>query len=207
MMKKQVNSLLKAMGWFLIYIACQAIIAISITQNAILGSIASNALFLIVLFLIFYIKRVNIKEYLQINGVDLKKCIFIIILSLVLNVIFQSIQLLFPDNMRQDLITESSVRLTGNIYLAFIAIVILAPLTEEILFRGLVFGTLKQNMNVYVAALLQAILFGIMHVNIIWVLIAIPTALLYAFLMERYKSIVAPLIGHIAVNVLSFILG
>jgi membrane protease YdiL (CAAX protease family) len=49
--------------------------------------------------------------------------------------------------------------------LAFVLIVVLAPLTEELLFRGLLLDWLKQKMNVWPAAVILSVIFSLLHVN------------------------------------------
>lgn len=47
--------------------------------------------------------------------------------------------------------------------LAFFALVVLAPVAEEILFRGYLFGKLKNYVPVWFAILLTSVLFGVAH--------------------------------------------
>lgn len=48
-------------------------------------------------------------------------------------------------------------------YLAFITLVIIAPVAEEALFRGYLFGNLKNIIPTWVAILVTSLLFGIFH--------------------------------------------
>ena len=50
-----------------------------------------------------------------------------------------------------------------ELLLAFIALVIVAPVAEEVLFRGYLFGKLKKHVPVWVAVLMTSLLFGIVH--------------------------------------------
>lgn len=47
--------------------------------------------------------------------------------------------------------------------LEFIATLLLVPIFEEILFRGAIFSMLKNNLNIYVAIILQGIVFAAVH--------------------------------------------
>jgi membrane protease YdiL (CAAX protease family) len=49
--------------------------------------------------------------------------------------------------------------------LAFLALVLVAPLTEELLFRGLLLDWLKQKMNVWMAAVILSVIFSLLHAN------------------------------------------
>ena len=46
---------------------------------------------------------------------------------------------------------------------AFISLVIIAPVAEEIIFRGWLYGKLRAKLNLPIAMLLVSILFGILH--------------------------------------------
>ena len=47
--------------------------------------------------------------------------------------------------------------------LAFIALIIMAPVAEELLFRGFLYGKLRKRMPIWVAVLLTSVLFGLVH--------------------------------------------
>jgi membrane protease YdiL (CAAX protease family) len=49
--------------------------------------------------------------------------------------------------------------------LASLAVVLVAPLTEELLFRGLLLDWLKQKMNVWTAAVILSVIFSLLHAN------------------------------------------
>ena len=49
---------------------------------------------------------------------------------------------------------------------AFLALVILPPIAEEIVFRGYLFTRLKKYVNVYIAGILVSLLFAIAHLEI-----------------------------------------
>lgn len=52
---------------------------------------------------------------------------------------------------------------TGDRIMAMIALVLVAPIAEEIIMRGWLYGKLRARVNVVVAILLISILFGFMH--------------------------------------------
>ena len=63
----------------------------------------------------------------------------------------------------------SSSELLGNVGIAlWIAVVIMAPLVEELTFRGFMYTRLKQGMPKWIAVVLTSLVFGIVHGTIIW---------------------------------------
>jgi ABC-2 type transport system permease protein len=77
--------------------------------------------------------------------------------------------------------------------------VIAAPIFEEFIFRGLIFGGLRRSFGVWPATLASAAVFAIMHPAIaiapVFVM-GVCAALLY----ERTRSLLAPMLAHAAYN-------
>ena len=76
---------------------------------------------------------------------------------------------------------------------------IAAPLFEEFIFRGLIFGGLRRSFGVWPATLASAALFAIVHpaFSIIPVFVlGVCAALVY----ERSRSLLAPMIVHAGYN-------
>ena len=65
---------------------------------------------------------------------------------------------------------EASSSLSAGRYplLSILVTVIGAPIVEEIAFRGLIYSNLKKIMPLWVALLIQALLFGLVHGQLIW---------------------------------------
>lgn len=47
--------------------------------------------------------------------------------------------------------------------LAFVTLIVVAPLAEEILFRGFLYGKLRRHLPVWVSILVTSLLFGVVH--------------------------------------------
>jgi ABC-2 type transport system permease protein len=77
--------------------------------------------------------------------------------------------------------------------------IVAAPIFEEFIFRGLIFGGLRRSFGVWPAALASAAVFAIMHPAISLVpvfIMGVCTALLY----ERTRSLFAPMLAHASYN-------
>lgn len=94
----------------------------------------------------------------------------------------------------------------SNIIIAFIGTAIAAPIIEEILFRGLIFNELKKVMSVTVAVVLQGVLFGIYHMQVVQGAYAIVFGILMGLAYVWTKSIWSSIIIHIMINGTSVIL-
>ena len=88
----------------------------------------------------------------------------------------------------------------------FIAVVIVAPLFEEIMFRGIVYDALSKKMNIIISIIIAGLLFGIYHMNIFQGTYATLIGITMGFSLVWTKSIWAPIIIHFVNNLLSFLL-
>jgi membrane protease YdiL (CAAX protease family) len=86
-----------------------------------------------------------------------------LILSLVLMLVVSAVVPSFNINQAQDT-GFSGVNQQYELILAFLTLVVLAPVAEEVLFRGYLFGKLQKYVPVWVAILATSVLFGFVHV-------------------------------------------
>lgn len=81
------------------------------------------------------------------------------------------------------------------------AVVILPPLVEETVFRGLILHYLKKGgARFWAANLIQAVLFGIYHGNLVQGIYAFCIGVLLGYLAERYGSLIIPVMVHALFN-------
>ena len=80
----------------------------------------------------------------------------------------------------------------------FITSLIIAPIYEELIFRGLIYDDTKKLFNVKIAALVSSILFGLMHFNggYSQVIKTAISGLLSAYCYEKTKSLYACILLH-----------
>ena len=82
-----------------------------------------------------------------------------------------------------------------------ISTLILPPLLEETVFRGLILQYLgKTGVRFFVANIIQAVLFGVFHMNIVQGIYAFFLGLLLGYLAYRYDSILVPMAMHLFYN-------
>lgn len=94
-----------------------------------------------------------------------------------------------------------------NIFVFFIAVAIIIPVFEEIFFRGILFRELKKGMPFVVALVIQSILFGLLHGNIVQFCTTIIYGIIFGLVYTWRKSIWAPIIVHLTLNSMTFVSG
>jgi len=87
-----------------------------------------------------------------------------------------------------------------HIVLQILAIGIVGPILEEVIFRGLIFNQLRKNIPLVYAVILQSALFGITHLNIIQGTYAFFIGILMALSLVWSRSLLLPTAIHIGMN-------
>lgn len=80
------------------------------------------------------------------------------------------------------------------------------PISEELLFRGLLFKRCRGLMGFWPAALSISILFGFSHGNLVQFVYAVGLGLLLAYVCEKYGSLKAAFLLHMTANLTSVIM-
>lgn len=87
--------------------------------------------------------------------------------------------------------------------LQVIGLGLIVPILEELLYRGVIYNRLKVNLSKYSAIGVSAFVFGTMHGNLVQMLYAFILGIAFAWLYEVYKSIWAPILAHMCMNLTS----
>ena len=99
------------------------------------------------------------------------------------------------------------VILGHNILFEILAIGLVGPFVEEIIFRGIILRRfLKTSMKIPLAICLQALLFGVIHMNVLQGLYAFLIGVVFGLVYVWCDSIWLPVIMHSAFNLISVIL-
>ncbi len=83
---------------------------------------------------------------------------------------------------------------------AIIYVGLLSPIGEEFIFRGLILGYAKEHAPFYAANVLQAVLFGFFHGNLVQGIYAFLLGLLIGYLIQLSGSVFSGIVFHSALN-------
>ena len=100
---------------------------------------------------------------------------------------------------------ETEIFAQGVIFVIIRAL-ILVPIAEELVFRGLVFRRMKNYTNFWLAAIVSSVLFGLYHMNLGQGIYAFLFGILLCLVYRKFDNIIAPMILHFSANLLSVIL-
>lgn len=132
--------------------------------------------------------------------------LLIIVMAIISN--FTNIDL----NQKQQIGFENAK--TGiDLFFTFLSLVVIVPLSEEIMFRGFLFSSMRSKYNFWISVIITSIIFGLAHLQLgsdappLWS-VAIDTFLLSSilcYLAEKRKSIWPSVFLHSIKNLVAFI--
>lgn len=82
---------------------------------------------------------------------------------------------------------------------------LISPITEEIVFRGLIFNRMRRYFPHVAAVIVSGILFGIYHGNLVQGLYGGCMGIMMAYLYERMHSFLVPCLFHATANLIVYV--
>lgn len=168
----------------------------------------SSILTVLVLILVYKIKKRNYKEELLINKTSKFNIVFAIILG-VACWLFNSGALSLIDeaglfsSQFQYMEEVLSPLGSGSVIMSIITIGIVAPFAEEFLFRGIIYNTLKKKISIKWTIIIQAVLFGVFHGNLIQGSYATLLGIVFGYVTYKTKSLWPAVIIHMVNNLIA----
>jgi membrane protease YdiL (CAAX protease family) len=89
---------------------------------------------------------------------------------------------------------------------SILALVIVAPVMEEFLFRGLILNGFLQRYSTWTAIFVSAFLFGAFHFNPWQFIGAFTLGILFAWMYVKTRSLFLPILGHALNNALPLVI-
>lgn len=114
-----------------------------------------------------------------------------------------AVTMFFVDNTATEILSTVSEISIGGM---FFFVGLLAPVCEEIVFRGILYTGFRKNGTPMQAILWTAFLFGLFHMNLNQMLYAAVLGIAFGILRETTGNIWAGIVGHIAINSSSVLL-
>lgn len=204
-MKNKIISFLKILSWPILFWIGQFFIILIIGIFYSMFNDPSNAynfinnnsyLVMILNLLIFY--PIFYKEYQKYEGEYKSKSnnifkliVFTIVISFVLNLIIYIIK----KKIGIEMSFEFSIWIIINT-------IIVGPILEEYLFRGIIFNKTKEIVSQKQSLIITTILFSIMHGNIFSIIYALIIGYFLNTVYIKEKNLKYPIILHITINII-----
>ncbi len=82
--------------------------------------------------------------------------------------------------------------------------IIIAPIIEEVFFRGIAHDRLSRTMNPLLAAVISSLPFALIHGELLSIIVAFAAGFVLAMLYNRYKTILVPISFHMGFNAFGY---
>lgn len=188
-----------------------------VTKDTVLNAVFAAAVFSSMLIIVLGIERIITRRQILISKLialqrslqfsDIGLGILGLVPSFVLAAIFTASAVVLIPGFDVDQAQElgfSNVTVRFEYLLAFVTLVILAPLVEEIIFRGYLYGKLRQRSGPIISTILVSLVFAALHLQLNVAVIVFGLSLVLCTLREFTGSIWAGVILHGAKNGIAF---
>jgi len=172
--------------------------------------IGANLLSLVFIALFFLARRDKFLYYCKFRKVKVSDALIITALGGFVNLLFITLLSLISglEALSQTMDDYSELMeplLDSPFLIMFIAIAIAAPLFEEIIMRGIILNDFRKVTPVWLAIVIQAIAFGLMHFNVVQSSYAAVLGIVLGVIYIKYNSIWMPILFHFSFNFTSLI--
>ncbi|WP_175562110.1 CPBP family intramembrane glutamic endopeptidase [Anaerocolumna xylanovorans] len=146
----------------------------------------------------------------QANSLSVQRVLLIIVLGLCLQIGLSAILTLIS-HLRPEWFEEYGKLMEqlgmGTSFFSFLYVGIIGPIAEELICRGVIMKKARRVMPFFAANILQALLFGIYHMNMVQGLYAFAIGLCFGLMRYTFNTLAAPIALHMSVNLSGIFLG
>jgi len=166
---------------------------------------------LVMICLFFLGRKDRFLTYIKLRQLKLKDGLYIALLGIFLNLLFIALlnyaALYLPiESLMSQYSDLMTLAFDANFFIVLLAVVVIAPIFEEVLIRGVIFNDFRKACPTWFALIIQALIFGLMHMNIIQGTYAFFLGLILGLLYLSYHSILAAILLHMTFNLTSTLL-
>lgn len=174
------------------------------TQNGTIISLTALVTLLCVWLCIFFtikFKKGNVKQFLAIKGFGFKDFLGFGVALILLNVVINGITVWLD---REPMLFMDELAISANpLWLLIVAIVVIVPIYEELIFRGFIWsGLASSTLGVWGASVITSILFGLVHMQYeaVEMVMIFALAMLFSYARIRTGSLLLPIMLHMMNN-------
>ncbi|MBQ8370465.1 MAG: CPBP family intramembrane metalloprotease [Clostridia bacterium] len=191
------------------YAETDAMLALTekVNEKTVLILLISNLLTILLACLFMHIRHRDPMQEMELWPVNPFRFGTFAVFGMAMNV-FVSVTLSMiplPESVIEQFNTQTAP-LYGEMHplLEILSVAVIAGITEELIFRGLVISRLRRGMGMTAAVVISSVIFGAAHGSLIAVAYATLLGLLLGGLYARYNSVVPGIIFHVFFNMTSY---
>ncbi len=170
-------------------------------ENTNLIGVLSGSLTLLTLWLFFWIRKKKLYAETGIVALSGRYVPYIVLLGITLAVTVSFGLALLPESWLEAYAQQSAYAVGDSVILMVMSNMIMAPIVEEIIFRGLILSRLRKAMPIGWAIAISSLLFGLVHGQILWMSYAFVLGIIMSLVVIKTDSLVASIILHMVFNI------
>ena len=102
--------------------------------------------------------------------------------------------------MSEEYQNASDAFYSSTIWIELLGSALVTPFLEELLHRGVVFGRLRRMMGMWPAVIVSALIFAVLHFNIVQFVYAFLLGIVFALFVEKTGHLYPAVIAHVIAN-------
>lgn len=177
----------------------EAVVQAFFSVDVMIFSLVSGLLTLAVVLVFYLIRRKKLSEALWLRPVPVPALLTAASLAPGLYLVVTTGLAILPEAW-QDSYIEASSGIDSGTLAGVIAVAVVAPIVEEVIFRGLIMNRLARVMPGWLAVVLSAAAFGACHGHPVWFTYAFVLGAVFGFIDLRVNSILPSILGHVIFN-------
>ena len=187
--------------------AATAAVSDFLNANIYVLSLVSEVIFLLAIFLIFKARHKSFSFEIGLQKTNPLNILPVAALGFSMNILTSLLFLIVPEKLIESYNQSAETVSNATGVVAMLAITIVGPVAEEVLFRGLIFTRLSRGFGVTASVIVSTLIFAAAHGNILWSIYAGVLGLMFVLIYIYTRSIICPIIMHVAYNVANYVVG
>lgn len=181
----------------------------AVAANSMYILLAAMVIFVAIVLLIFKIRRESLLQRIQWNSVS-KSVYVLVAFAAVVNILASNLLMyaVLPQSGLEGVESYSDSVTSGGILLTLIVVVLLGPVVEETIYRGLMMTRLQKSVPIWLAVAFTAMAFSVIHysggigqlIGTAW------NGVFYCLIFLWTKNIRASILAHIVNNLIAWLL-
>ena len=141
-----------------------------------------------------------------ITAVQMKQMLAVIGISIFLSVGLNNVISMSPlVQVSEEYQNASDAFYSSSFGMEMLGLALITPILEELLHRGVVFGRLRRRMGMWPAVIISALIFAVLHFNIVQFIYAFLLGVVFALFVEKTGQLYMAIIAHVVANSIAVI--
>ena len=175
-----------------------------LSANTELFTLISGCATILIVWLFSVVRKKKFVQECNLVPFDVKNFLPIVLIAIGCTLAISGVLSFLPENLMNSYNNHMGSTMERNniegIVLMILSTSIVVPISEELIFRGVIMPRLNIAMNIVPASILTALAFGILHGNVVQIIYAFVLGLVMCFIAVRCNSLWASCLFHIIVN-------